>query len=128
MKSVITYSKKALLIVFFCAAGSCFFSASAQQKPLNSRVAVVSNETKTNIWVSDFPKKTSVVITDGNDNLLSIVSTNDFGAAYITLPTSIKTVVIAKTLNGEITVSNRAVVKDRPAETAAAVTNSSNKA
>lgn len=116
MISILSYSKKAFLLVTLSFISSYYFIASAQNTALNSRVAVVSNATKTNIWVSDFPKKTSVVITDNDDNLLSIISTNDFGAAYLSLPTSIKTVVIAKTLDGEIIVSNKAVIKDKQEE------------
>ena len=90
-------------------------TASAQAE-LKSRVAVVSNESKTNIWVSDFPKETSIVITDNENNLLTIVTTNKFGAAFISLPQGINTEVIAKTMNGEVSVSNKAVVKKAKAE------------
>lgn len=116
MTSFFAYSKKVFLIVAISFISSYYFTASAQNAALKSRVAVVSNETKTNIWVSDFPKKTSVVITDNENNLLSIVSTNDFGAAYLSLPTSIKNTVIVKTLDGGIIVSNKAVIKNKKAE------------
>ncbi len=88
------------------------YSASAQSSTLKSRVAIVSNENKTSIWVSDFPKKTSVVILDSEYNLLSVISTNDYGAAYLSLPAGIKSEIIAKTLNGEIVVSNKPVIKN----------------
>jgi hypothetical protein len=78
----------------------------------------VASETKTNIWISDFPKKTSVVVFDTDDNLLSIVSTNDFGAAYLSLPTGVKNTIIVKTLDGEISASNKAVVKNKEEQTA----------
>ncbi len=78
-----------------------------------SRLAVVALEAKTNIWVSDFPKSTSVVLFDEDDNLITIVSTNEFGAAYVSLPTSISTTIYAKTLNGEISVSNKAKVAEK---------------
>ena len=116
-------SKKGFLfVVLLMTAGFCL-TASAQSTSLNSRIAVVANETKTNIWVSDFPKKTSIVISDTEDNLLSIISTNDFGAAYISLPTSIKTTVIVKTLDGEIKASNQAVIKKQEEQTAVSGTN-----
>ena len=118
MKSLSTNFTKGFFFVAIIAASSVFVNASAQSTVLSSRVAVVTNETKTNIWVSDFPKKTSIVISDNDDNLLSIVSTNDFGAAYISLPTSIKTTVIVKTLDGEIKVSNQAVIKKQDEQTA----------
>jgi hypothetical protein len=67
------------------------FSASAQEVTPKSRVAVVANESKTNIWVSDFPKNTSIIVFDSENNLLSILSTNKYGAAFISLPKGIKT-------------------------------------
>lgn len=75
-----------------------------------SRIAVVASAEKTNIWISDFPKSSSVVVFDQDDNLISIVSTNEFGAAFISLPKRITTTIHAKTVNGEISVSNKAVV------------------
>lgn len=91
-------------------------SASAQTAPAKSRVAVVANDTKTNIWVSDFPKNTSIMIFDSEDNLLSMTSTNDFGALFLSLPKGIKTGVIVKTVDGEITVSNKSVIKNKQEE------------
>lgn len=88
--------------------GSFYFSAFAQTTTLKSRVAVVTNDTITNIWVSDFPKKTTVIISDSNNNLLSVITTNDYGAAFICLPISIEAGVIAKTLEGDIVASNKA--------------------
>lgn len=91
-------------------------SVSAQTEvgtTLKSRLAVVASETKTNIWVSDFPKSTSVVLFDEDDNLITIVSTNEFGAAYISLPNSITSTIFAKTMNGEITVSNKAKLNNK---------------
>lgn len=118
MKSLSLGFHKAFFVVAFVSISSLFLTASAQNAPAVSRIAVVTNETKTNIWVSDFPKKTSIVISDNDDNLLSIVSTNDFGAAYITIPTSIKSTVIVRTLDGEIKASNQAVNKKTEAQTA----------
>lgn len=109
-----------MLIVAVLLFNTYFFSATAQSSAINSRVSVVTMETKTNIWVSDFPKNTSVVISDSENNLLSVISTNDFGAAFVSLPANIKTVVIVKTLHGEITVSNKAVIKNKPEENVAA--------
>ncbi|WP_207495609.1 hypothetical protein [Aridibaculum aurantiacum] len=75
---------------------------------LKSRLAVVALEDKTNIWVSDFPKGSTVVLFDEEDNLITITSTNEYGAAYISLPKTITTTIFAKTMNGEINVSNKA--------------------
>ena len=87
----------------------CSVSADAQETSnLKSRLAIVATETKTTIWVTDFPKQASVVLFDENDNLLSIVATNEYGAAYLSLPTSITATIYAKTMNGEINVSNKA--------------------
>ncbi len=115
LKSV--FSVTIIFISSFC------FSVSAQNTVLKSRVAVVAGETKTSIWVSDFPKKTSIVIMDTEDNLLSIVSTNEFGAVYLSLPTSLKTGVIVKTLDGEIMVSNKVAIKKTPEENVVVNTN-----
>ena len=93
-----------------------FTAVSAQTTTLKSRVAVVSNETKTSIWVSDFPKQTSIMIYDSNDNLLSMMSTNDFGAAYLSLRKSVKGGVIVKTIDGEVTASNKTVAKNKTEE------------
>ena len=83
----------------------------AQTTPSKSRIAVVSNESKTNIWVSDFPKQTSIVVMDSENNLLSMITTNQYGAAFISLPAGINTEVIVKTLNGEVSVSKKAVAQ-----------------
>lgn len=107
MTSPISFKSLFFTILVFA---TTMFSAQAQEESitLNSRVAIVATETKTNIWVSDFPKGTSVVIFDEENNLLSVVSTNQYGAAYVSLPKSITTTIFAKTMNGEINVSNRA--------------------
>lgn len=86
------------------------FSAEAQTSA-KSRIAIVTNDVKTNIWVSDFPKQSSVVIFDSEYNILSIVSTNKYGAAFITLPQGVSSMVTVKTLNGEVSASNKALVK-----------------
>lgn len=112
-----------MLIVAVILFNTYFFSATAQSPTVNSRVSVTTMENKTNIWVSDFPIMTSVVITDNENNLLSVISTNNFGAAFISLPVKIKTVIIVKTLHGEIMVSNKAVIKNKPEENVAANTN-----
>ncbi|HEX8460052.1 MAG TPA: hypothetical protein VF623_01425, partial [Segetibacter sp.] len=75
MKSVFARLASVLLTVTIVMCGFSI-SASAQATTLKSRVAVVANEAKTNIWVSNFPKKTAVVITDADNNLLTIISTN----------------------------------------------------
>ena len=90
-------------------------TASAQTAG-KSRVAVVANEVKTNIWVSDFPKNTSIVIYDAENNLLSITSTNDYGAAFLSLPKGVKSGVIVKTIDGEISASNTSVIKNKKTE------------
>lgn len=86
-------------------------STSAQDVTAKSRVAVVASETKTKIWVSSFPKKANIVIMDSENNMLSMTTTNDYGAAYITLPAGVSTSVIVKTLDGTIEVSNKSAVK-----------------
>ncbi len=93
-----------------------FNTASAQDNGTKSRVAVVANDHKTNIWVSDFPKNTSIVIYDSNDNLLSITTTNVYGAAFLSLPKGVKTGVVVKTIDGEISVTNKSVIKNIPSE------------
>ncbi|GEO07700.1 hypothetical protein [Segetibacter aerophilus] len=123
MTSLYAYFRNSFLLVAFFLLTSLCLTASAQNTTPQSRIAVVANETKTNIWISDFPKKTSIVIFDNDDNLLSIVSTNDFGAAYVSLPTSIKTTVIVKTLDGEVKASNQPVIKKQEEQTAVSATN-----
>lgn len=87
----------------------------------NSRVAVTSTENKTNIWVSDFPKNSTVLLIDGERNILSIISTNEYGSAFLSLDKTIICSVIARTMNGDIYVTNEPTVKSRnkEAETAA---------
>lgn len=94
-----------LLAVITIATG---FTASAQN---NSRIAVSSSEDKTNIWITDFPKNSTVLLVDADKNLLSIISTNDFGSAYFGLNKVLKTTITARTMNGEIRVSNE-IAKD----------------
>jgi hypothetical protein len=72
-----------------------------------SQLTVTATGSKTNILVTGFPPKTTVVVFDNENNLLSIVSTNDEGAASLTLPADIKNTIYVKTLNGEIMVSSK---------------------
>ncbi len=94
-------------------------SASAQQATSKSRVAVVAGETKTKIWVTAFPKKVNIVIMDSENNMLSMTTTNEYGAAYITLPAGVATSVIVKTLDGTTEVSNKSAVKTSHEESVA---------
>ena len=84
---------------------------SAQQKAPISRVAITVDHANTNIWISDFPIKTKVMLVDADDNILSIITTNQYGAAFTQLSKSVFTQVTARTLNGELQVVNTAVVK-----------------
>lgn len=93
-----------------------FNTLSAQDLYSKSRVAVIANDEKTNIWVSDFPKNTSIVIYDSNDNLLSITTTNSYGAAFLSLPKGIKSGVVVKTIDGEVSASNKSVIKNKQTE------------
>ena len=85
--------------------------AAAQDKALISRVAITIDQSHTNIWISDFPVKTKVILVDAEDNILGVVTTNQFGAAYTQLLKSVFTQVTARTLNGELQVTNTAIVK-----------------
>lgn len=105
-----TKAMKSILAIIILVA--CYNSVSAQDNGTKSRVAVVANDQKTNIWVSDFPKNTSIVIYDSNDNLLSITTTNVYGAAFLSLPKGVKSGVVVKTIDGEISVSNKSVIKN----------------
>jgi hypothetical protein len=100
-----------LSLVLFISTAVAVSAQSTEVPSLKSRIAVVATETKTNIWVSDFPKSTSIILFDEESNIIAIQSTNDFGAAYISLPKSITSTIFAKTLNGEVNVSNKAAVK-----------------
>ena len=111
--AIVRILKSTLSIIILVVFSAC--SANAQSSP-KSRVAVVANEAKTNIWVSDFPKQTSIVIYDTENNLLSITSTNNFGAAFLSLPKGLKTGVIVKTMDGEVSASNKAVIKNKKEE------------
>jgi uncharacterized UPF0146 family protein len=116
MTPVVPRILKSVFSIFLLAVTLNCTSASAQNVAAKSRVAVVTNDVKTNIWISDFPKNTSVIVYDSEDNLLSILSTNDFGSAYLSLPKSVKTGVIVKTIDGEITATNKSVIKNKPEE------------
>lgn len=86
----------------------CFFSLAigvlnvSAQDITKSRVAVLATDTKTNIWVSDFPKNTTIVVLDSDLNLLKVTSTNNFGATFMTIPQTLTKEVTVKTLNGEV--------------------------
>ena len=85
--------------------------AAAQDKAFLSRIAITTDQSHTNIWISDFPVKTKVILVDAEDNILGVVTTNQFGAAYTQLSKSVYTQVTARTLNGELQVANTAIVK-----------------
>ena len=112
--------KSVCLLIVLVSTSFCKISAQT-----NSRVAVTATETKTNIWVSDFPKNSTVLLVDADKNILSIVSTNDFGTAFLSLNKAIKTAIVARTMNGDIYVSNEPIIKEskKDAETAAGATN-----
>lgn len=106
-----------LVVVLICGFS---FSANAQNKATQSRIAVVSNETKTNIWVSNFPKQASIIVLDSENNLITVTTTNAYGATYISLPVNVKNSITVKTMNGEVVASNKVVVKETaPEETLA---------
>ncbi|MCY7421853.1 MAG: hypothetical protein LH478_08950 [Chitinophagaceae bacterium] len=85
-------------------------TASSQEKPLISRVAVTVDQWHTNIWISDFPVRTKVILVDAEDNILGVVTTNQFGAAYTQFSKLVYLQVTARTFNGELRVSNTAIV------------------
>ena len=85
--------------------------AAAQDKAFISRVAITIDQSHTNIWISDFPAKTKVILVDAEDNILGVITTNQFGAAYTQLSKLVYTQVTARTLNGELQVANTAIVK-----------------
>jgi hypothetical protein len=115
--------KSVCLIIFFVSTSFCKVSAQT-----NSRIAVTATGGKTNIWVSDFPKNSTVLLVDADKNILSIVSTNDFGTAFLSLNKAIKTAIVARTMNGDIYVSNEPITKEskKDVETAAVATNTIN--
>ncbi len=86
--------------------------AFSQNETALSRVAITVENSKTNIWLSDFPKNTSVMLVDADDNLLGIITTNKFGAAYTFLNKSVPATIIARTLNGDVNATNKAVLKE----------------
>ena len=115
MTKFLKSAKIVTLLVVVTIISSYFHTATAQDSTA-TRVSVVADASKTNIWVSGFPKKTSVVVTDIENNLLTIISTNDFGAAFFSLPLSVKTGITVKTLDGEISTSNNTVIKNKQEE------------
>lgn len=105
MKNAFSSSLKAIIAVII-SLSALSLSASAQEAKTTSRVAVVANEIKTKIWVSDFPKNTTVVVMDSENNMLTLTTTNQFGAAYIALPAGTSAKVTVKTLDGGVVASN----------------------
>lgn len=51
------------------------------------------------------------MLVDSENNLLGIISTNEYGAAYTTIDKPVLSAIVARTLNGEINVTNKAIVK-----------------
>ena len=120
-KSLSTFKKTGLILAIFLVS---MLSNQAQSQNVHqpSRVAVTVSDSKTNIWISDFPKKTTVMLVDNENNLLCIISTNDYGAAYTSLNKSVVSTIIARTLNGEINVSNKALIKSEKQQDVMVVT------
>ncbi len=111
MTKTFTSTSFAAIIFFVLFLG--IFSTSVQGQSANpiSRVAITADQSNTSIWISDFPVNTPVMILDADNNLLSIVTTNRFGAAYTQLNTSVSCKITARTMNGDINVSNKAARK-----------------
>ena len=91
-------------------------NTASAQTAAKSRIAVVANDIKTNIWVSDFPKNTSIAIYDTENNLLSMTSTNDYGATFLSLPRGLQSGIVVKTIDGEISASNKVISKNKQTE------------
>ena len=125
--SIATNTLKAFFAILVLALSMNTASAETNSK---SRIAVVTNDVKTSIWVSDFPKNTSIAIYDTENNLLSMTSTNDYGATFLSLPKGLQSGVIVKTIDGEISASNNVVIKNKQTEQNIVFTNQddSNKA
>ncbi len=99
------YLLSPLLVILLLTMTLCSVNA---QTP--GTVSVKASESKTNIWVSNFPKNTSVLIIDADYNLISMVTTNDFGATFISLDKPLKTSITVKTINGDIKESNNTLI------------------
>lgn len=119
MTTAFVKSVKGILAVIILIA--CFSSTASAQtikaaSYTNSKVTVIAADSKTSIAISNFPKKTRVVVFDSEDNLISIVSTDNTGAANVTLPTTVKNTIYVKTLNGEVLASNKTEVENNNTE------------
>ncbi len=115
MNKLPTSYKRFLCCLLFISVSLFANLVSAQEKASISRVAITVDHTNTNIWISDFPIKIKVMLVDADDNILGIVTTNQYGAAFTQLSKSVYTQVTARTLNGELQVVNTAVVKSASA-------------
>ena len=93
--------QKTLLLMLFL--GIALFTKAQNTIPnpeLKSRISLSITQDKTSIWISDFPKNTTIVLFDEDYHLLSILSTNEFGAGFTRLPLAYNSRIYAKTLHG----------------------------
>ena len=111
MNKLPTSFKRILFCFLFVSISLLTNVVSAQEKAPLSRVAITVDDANTNIWISDFPVKTKVMLVDADDNLLGMLTTNQYGAAFTKLSKPVYTQLTARTLNGELQVVNTAVVK-----------------
>lgn len=70
-----------------------------------SRIAVTSNTESTKIYLSDFPANSLIIISDAENNLVSVVTSNNFGAAVIHISKQITKNITAKNIEGNISVT-----------------------
>lgn len=111
MTKTFTFTSLSAVLFSVLLLAICSTSVQAQSANHISRVAITADQSNTSIWISDFPVNTPVMILDADNNLLSIVTTNRFGAAYTQLNTSVTCKITARTMNGDINVSNKAAIK-----------------
>lgn len=121
MKSPLATFKKISLVLFVLTLIMSTNSSFSQSTALQSRVAIKIVDAKTSIWISDFPIKATVMLVDGENNLLGMITTNEFGAAYTSLNKVVLSAIVARTLNGEVNVTNKAVIKLEKSQEAVAV-------
>jgi hypothetical protein len=121
MNNSLSKIKKISLLLALVVVAATNNKSFAQNTTSISRVAITVADSKTSIWISDFPKKTTVMLIDGDNNLLGIISTNEYGAAYTSFSKPVLSVITARTLNGEINVNNKAVLKSEKIQEAVAV-------
>lgn len=99
--SIFTFTKIALLSIFVLSTTIVI----ANDNRVDSRISVINKAEKNNIYLSNFPANSLLIISDAENNLISVVTTNNEGVAVVIVNKLNTKSIHAKTIENKYSVS-----------------------